>query len=104
MKAAVVIAPDATPEYCEFSEPQVDDGYERVEMVAAGLHPIVRSLTAGRHYGSTGSWPMIPGVDAVARTASGELVYTGFLRPPYGTFAQRMAAPQKMRVGLPTGV
>jgi len=53
MKAAIVTASDATPEYGEFSEPQVGDGYELVELVAAGLHPVVRSLAAGGHYGST---------------------------------------------------
>ena len=103
MKAAVVTGPDAAPEYGEFSEPRVDDGYELVELVAAGLHPIVRSLAAGRHYGSTHSWPLVPGVDVVARTAAGDLIYTGFVRPPYGTFAERMAVPKTMRIPLPAG-
>jgi NADPH:quinone reductase-like Zn-dependent oxidoreductase len=101
MKAAIVNAPEAIPAYAEFADPSDEDGFELVELVAAGLHPIVRSLAAGRHYGSTGSWPLLPGVDAVARTANGELVYTGFVRPPYGTFAERMAAPKRMRIALP---
>src|SRR5580658_6250236 len=103
MKAAVVTASDATPEYGEFPEPQVDDGYELVELVAAGLHPIVRSLAAGRHYGSTQSWPVVPGVDVVARTAAGDFIYTGFARPPHGTFAERIAVPRTMRIALPPG-
>ncbi|MGA2761400.1 MAG: zinc-binding alcohol dehydrogenase family protein, partial [Candidatus Cybelea sp.] len=103
MKAAVVTAADAAPQYREFAEPQVDDGYELVELVAAGLHPIVRSLAAGRHYGSTQSWPLVPGVDGVARTATGDLIYTGFVRPPHGTFAERMAVPKTMRIPLPPG-
>ncbi len=103
MKAAIVTAPDATPEYGEFSEPQVSDGYELVELAAAGLHPIVRSLAAGQHYGSTPSWPLVPGVDAVARTSGGDLIYTGFVRPPHGTFAERMAVPKAMRIPLPPG-
>ena len=103
MKAAVVTAPDATPEYADFSEPRVDDGYELVELVAAGLHPIVRSLAAGRHYGSTQSWPLVPGIDVVARTAAGDFIYTGFVRPPHGTFAERMAVPKTMRISLPPG-
>lgn len=101
MKAAIVKTSDATPEYGTFAEPVVDDGYELVELVAAGLHPIVRALAAGRHYGSTGSWPLIPGIDAVARTASGELIFTGFIKPPYGTFAERMSVPKKMQMRLP---
>ena len=103
MKAAVVTAPDADPEYREFFEPQVDDGYELVELVAAGLHPIVRSLAAGQHYGSTHSWPLVPGIDVVARTPGGDFIYTGFVRPPHGTFAERMAVPKTMRVSLPHG-
>ncbi|HTU69858.1 MAG TPA: zinc-binding alcohol dehydrogenase family protein [Candidatus Baltobacteraceae bacterium] len=103
MKAAVVKAPGAIPEYAEFTDPGTEEGYELVDLVAAGLHPIVRSLAAGRHYGSTGSWPLIPGIDAVARTVAGDLVYTGFVRPPYGTFAQRMAVPKRMRAALPPG-
>src|SRR5262245_38709204 len=51
----------------------------------AGIHPTVRSLAAGRHYGSTDAWPLIPGVDAVARTADGVLIYTGFVEAPDGT-------------------
>jgi NADPH:quinone reductase-like Zn-dependent oxidoreductase len=103
MKAAILRKPDAVPEYGEFADPGVDEGYELVDLVAAGLHPIVRSLAAGRHYGSTGSWPLIPGVDGVVRTANGELIYTGFVEPPYGTFAARMAVPKQMRITLPSG-
>ena len=103
MKAAILRKPDDTPGYGEFADPTVEDGYELVDLVAAGLHPIVRSLAAGRHYGSTGAWPLIPGVDAVARTADGNLIYTGFVRPPYGTFAERMAVPTRMRIPLPSG-
>jgi NADPH:quinone reductase-like Zn-dependent oxidoreductase len=103
MKAAIVTAPGATPEYGEFPEPQVDDGFELVELVAAGLHPIVRSLAAGRHYGSTQAWPLVPGVDVVARTPAGDLIQTGFVRPPHGTFAERMAVPKKIRISLPPG-
>jgi NADPH:quinone reductase-like Zn-dependent oxidoreductase len=103
VKAAIVSDPGAIPGYGEFADPQADEGYELVDLVAAGLHPVVRSLAAGGHYGSTGAWPMIPGVDAVARSASGELILTGFVKPPYGTFAERMAAPKAMRMVLPAG-
>src|SRR6516164_6145211 len=103
MKAAILKSRDATPEYGDFAEPVVDEGYELVEVVAAGIHPIVRALGAGSHYGSTSTWPLIPGVDAVARTPLGALIYTGFVQPPYGTLAERMAVPRTMRVALPAG-
>jgi D-arabinose 1-dehydrogenase-like Zn-dependent alcohol dehydrogenase len=103
MKAAIVKAPNAAPEYGDFAEPIVGEGYELVELVAAGIHNVVRSLAAGRHYGSAGAWPQIPGVDAVARTPAGDLIYTGFIKPPYGTLAERMAVPVTVRIPLPTG-
>lgn len=103
MKAAIVSAPGSAPAYGEFAEPVVSEGRELVSLVAAGIHPIVRSLAAGRHYGSTDTWPLIPGVDAVARTADGVLIYTGFVEAPYGTLAERMAVPAGRRLLLPTG-
>lgn len=103
MKAAVLREPDGTPEYGDFAEPAVGEGRELVTLVAAGIHPVVRSLAAGRHYGSSGGWPLIPGVDAVARTADGTLVYTGYVEFPYGTLAERMAVPSAMRLPLPAG-
>jgi NADPH:quinone reductase-like Zn-dependent oxidoreductase len=103
LKAAIIRGPDATPEYGEFPEPQAAEGHELVELVATGIHPFVRSVAAGRHYGSTGTWPLIPGVDAVARMAGGDLIFTGYVRPPYGTLAERMAVPGAMRFSLPDG-
>jgi len=103
VKAAVTRAPGALPGYEDFPEPVAGAGREVVELVAAGIHPVVRSLAEGRHYGSTGTWPLIPGVDAVARTAGGALVYTGFAEAPYGTLAERMAVPAALRHPLPEG-
>jgi NADPH:quinone reductase-like Zn-dependent oxidoreductase len=103
MKAAIIDQPGAGPVYGDFAEPVLDDGREQVELVAAGIHPVVRSLASGRHYGSTGSWPLIPGVDAVARTADGAFVYTGYVQAPYGTLAERMAVPAGLRLVLPDG-
>ncbi|MFX0576470.1 zinc-binding dehydrogenase [Nocardia nepalensis] len=103
MKAAVLRTAGEVPGYADFDEPQVTEGRELVELVAAGIHPIVRALAAGKHYGSTDTYPLIPGLDAVARTADGTLVYTGFLQAPYGTFAERMAVPTRMRIPLPAG-
>jgi NADPH:quinone reductase-like Zn-dependent oxidoreductase len=101
VKAAVLLAPHAIPDYADFDEPRLTPDRELVELVAAGLHPIVRSLAAGRHYGSTATWPQVPGVDAVARTRDGQLIYTGYVEAPYGTLAERMAVPARMRSPLP---
>lgn len=103
MKAAVIESEGSTPHYADFAEPIADEGREIVSLVAAGIHPVVRSLAAGTHYGSTGSWPLIPGVDAVARAADGTLLYTGYVAAPYGTLAERMAVPASLRLPLPEG-
>lgn len=103
MKAAVLAAATEEPTAAEFPDPAPAEGREIVSLVAAGIHPVVRSLAIGAHYGSTGGYPLIPGVDAVARTADGHLIYTGYAEPPYGTLAERISVPAGMRLELPTG-
>ncbi|NNC11945.1 zinc-binding alcohol dehydrogenase family protein [Planctomonas sp. JC2975] len=103
MKAAVIESAGLAPRYGEFPEPETSEDRELVSLVAAGIHPVVRALAAGSHYGSHGLWPAIPGVDAVARTDDGTLIYTGFIAAPYGTLAERMAVPHAPRLPLPTG-
>ncbi|MFT4087955.1 MAG: zinc-binding alcohol dehydrogenase family protein [Gordonia sp. (in: high G+C Gram-positive bacteria)] len=104
MKAAVVTEP-ATPPVCtEFPEPEIADGRQIVELVAAGIHPVVRARISGSHYSSSGLWPVVPGIDAVARTDDGRLVYTGFAAPPWGTMAQRIAVPSGLGIEMPGDV
>ncbi len=57
-------------------------GEHLVKVVAAGLHPIVKSLANGSHYGSTGQFPFVAGVDGVGRLQDGMSVYFGVARPP----------------------
>jgi hypothetical protein len=53
MKAAVVTAFDHPPRYLERDEPSDSDDSMVVELIAAGLHPRVRSQASGSHYTST---------------------------------------------------
>ena len=92
MKAAVIDSPDRGPRFADFAEPVVADGETLIEVTAAGLHPIVRMLASGEHYGSQGTLPMIPGIDGTGRSPDGTRVYFGGVRPPYGPMAQRAAA------------
>ncbi|WP_371667053.1 zinc-binding alcohol dehydrogenase family protein [Streptomyces sp. NBC_00289] len=101
MKAAVVTTAGAAPEYLDFPDPQADQGLQIVDLVATAIHPIVRAKASGEHYSSTGQYPLVPGVDAVARTADGTLVYTGEIEAPWGTYAERMAVA--MTLPLPDG-
>ena len=82
MKAAVVEAFDRPPRYAEFASPVAGEGEVSARVTAAGLHPIVRALAGGRHYGSAGAPPFVPGVDGVGRLEDGRRVYFGAARPP----------------------
>ena len=103
MKAAILDSPNSVPVYGDFAEPAAGPDTQLVELVTAGIHHVTRSVAAGRHYGSGGAYPLIPGLNAVARTADGQLVFTSSAPPPYGTFAERIASPDAMRFPLPDG-
>lgn len=103
MKAAVLRSADGVPEYAEFADPEVGENEEAVELVAAGIHHLVRSRAHGAHYSSEGRYPLIPGVDAVARTADGTLIYTGNAAAPYGTMAERITVSRRFHFELPAG-
>jgi NADPH:quinone reductase-like Zn-dependent oxidoreductase len=101
MKAAVLHSADSVPVCEDFDEPEAAQDAQIVDMVAAGIHQLTRSMAVGGHYGSPGTFPVIPGLNAVARTAAGDLVFTGSAKPPFGTFAERIASPAAMRFPIP---
>jgi NADPH:quinone reductase-like Zn-dependent oxidoreductase len=103
MKAAILYSASSVPVYGDFDSPVATDGSHIVELVAAGIHQLTRSVATGRHYGRDPVFPVIPGLNAVARTAGGELVFTSSAPPPFGTFAERIASPDAMRFPLPEG-
>jgi NADPH:quinone reductase-like Zn-dependent oxidoreductase len=103
MKAALIEAPGDGAHYGDFAEPGDQEGRQVVELVAAAIHPVVRSLASGQHYGSSGQWPAIPGVDAVVRSAQGVLAFSGYPQPPYGTLAERISVPSFLWIPLPEG-
>jgi NADPH:quinone reductase-like Zn-dependent oxidoreductase len=104
MYAAVVSSFDEPPRYEQFPTPTVAGGHEvLVEVVAAGLHPRVRSAANGSHYTSEGGLPMVPGIDGVGRTPEGSLVY--FVAPDdgVGTMAEYAVVDRRRSVVLPAG-
>jgi NADPH:quinone reductase-like Zn-dependent oxidoreductase len=103
MKAAVLHSADSVPVYGEFAEPQAVEGTQIVDFVAAAIHHVTRSVATGRHYSRDIDFPVIPGLNAVARTQAGDLVFTSSGPPPYGTFAERIVSPDAMRFPLPGG-
>jgi NADPH:quinone reductase-like Zn-dependent oxidoreductase len=102
MKAAVVRSFDAPPRYEDFdlSAPRGADDVV-VDVLAAGLHPRVRSGASGSHYADERVLPMIPGIDAVGRLPDGKLVYCVVHDTPYGTMAAQVVADRRRCVPLP---
>ena len=104
MNAAVVHSFDAPPRYTTFADPVATDKEQLVTVTAAGLHPIVKALAKGTHYGSSGELPFIAGVDGVGKLEDGTRVYFGIARSPFGTFADRALAASWMCLPLPATV
>jgi NADPH:quinone reductase-like Zn-dependent oxidoreductase len=103
MNAAVVEQFGRAPVWQQFPEPEPAPGEVVVDVVAAGLHPRVRSQAAGSHYTSEGALPLIPGVDGVGRFPDGSLRYFVVTSDTRGTMAERVAADPRASVVLPDG-
>ncbi|MFC0038148.1 quinone oxidoreductase family protein [Actinomadura rayongensis] len=102
MHAAIVHAFGSPPRYGTVPEPVADGADEvLVDVLAAGLHPRVRSGADGSHYTSDGVLPLVPGVDAVGRAPGGELLYFVALDGEPGTMAERAVADRRRAVVLP---
>jgi NADPH:quinone reductase-like Zn-dependent oxidoreductase len=101
MKAAVVESYAGAPRYAEFANPEPGEGEVLVRVTAAGLHPIVKALASGSHYGSTGQLPFVAGVDGVGRLEDGTRVFFGGARSPFGTMAERALAAQGRYLTIP---
>ncbi|HJZ35774.1 MAG TPA: zinc-binding alcohol dehydrogenase family protein [Solirubrobacterales bacterium] len=101
MKAAVVTSFDNPPRYEDFADPVATGEEEVVDVLAAGLHPRVRSGANGTHYTSEGTLPMVPGADAVGRRADGRLVYFVADDSAAGTMAERAVLDPRRAIELP---
>ncbi|WP_433060808.1 zinc-binding dehydrogenase [Dactylosporangium sp. CS-033363] len=102
MHAAVVSSFDAPPRYDEVAEPVARGRDEMVvEVLAAALHPRVRSQADGSHYTSTEELPLVPGIDAVVRDSKGRIRYTVLDDTTLGTMAERTVIEADRSVVLP---
>jgi NADPH:quinone reductase-like Zn-dependent oxidoreductase len=105
MNAAVVTSFEEPPKYQQIEVPQPSTSEEiLVDVLAAGLHPRVRSDAAGRHYTSTGALPMIPGIDAVGRRPDGKRIYFVADDGHFGTMAEKAVVDQRRAIELPDEV
>jgi len=104
MKAAVVSSFDAPPRYQDFPDPvPAGDDDLVVDVLAAGLHPRVRSQADGSHYTSTDELPIVPGIDGVGRGADGLLRYFILPDTTLGAMAEQTVIDPRRSIVLPAG-
>jgi NADPH:quinone reductase-like Zn-dependent oxidoreductase len=102
MKAAVVSSFDSAPRYQDFGVPALaGDDEVLVDVLAAGLHPRVRSQANGSHYTSTDALPLVPGVDGVGRGPDGLLRYFILPGTTMGAMAEQTVIDTRRSIVLP---
>lgn len=102
MKAAIVTDFSKPPQYGDFPEPAANARDELVvDVLAAGLHPVVRSRANGSHYTDVGALPLVPGIDAVVRDPKGKLRYVVVDDGAIGTMAERTVIDVDRSIVLP---
>ncbi len=105
MHAAVVRSFEHPPRYEEFDlAPPDGESAVVVKVLAAALHPRVRSGASGAHYADERVLPMIPGIDAVGLLPDGNKVYVVVHDTPFGTMAEQVVADRRRCVPLPKDV
>jgi NADPH2:quinone reductase len=92
MNAAVLESAQSAPQYKPFEDPVPEPGQSLVHVLAAGLHPVVKSRAKGSHYTSGGQYPLIPGIDGVGRLEDGRRVFFAAANQRFGTFAELCVA------------
>jgi NADPH:quinone reductase-like Zn-dependent oxidoreductase len=104
MNAAVVTDFSEPPHYQQFEVPQPSgEDQVLVDVLAVGLHPRVRTGARGAHYTSSGTLPMIPGIDGVGRRADGRRIYFAAADDVIGTMAERALVDERRSLELPDG-
>lgn len=102
MRAAVVRSFDRPPRCEDMPAPRPDGDDELlVDVIAAGLHPRVRSQADGSHYTSEGDLPLVPGIDGVGRDQSGALRYFVLPDTTVGAMAEQTVVDRRRSVVLP---
>lgn len=95
MKAAVIKGFGEVPECIEFPEPVIMANEKRVYVKAAALENFDKGTASGKHYSSKKLFPQFPaivGTDGIGVTEKGDMVAFRSIQPPYGAFAEVVAA------------
>ena len=75
--------------YSDYPTPGRRSAQVLVDVLAAGLHPRVRSQANGSHDTSTDELPLVPGIDGVGRAPDGGLRYFVLPDTAMGSMAEQ---------------
>lgn len=101
MKAAVLHTLGRPPRYENFRDPEAGPGEVIVQVRAASLKNVDKTIASGAHYDSLRELPAICGIDGVGTLDDGTRVFTGGCRPPYGMMAERAVVPRAFCLPIP---
>ncbi len=105
MKAAVINGFGETPQYKDFRDPVISNNETIVYVKAAALENFDRGTASGMHYSSKKLFPQFPaiiGTDGVGITEKGDMVAFGNIKPPFGAYAEKVAAGYT--IPIPAGI
>jgi NADPH:quinone reductase-like Zn-dependent oxidoreductase len=101
VRAAVLTEYGQSPRVGDFEEPRPGEDRLVLEVLAAGLNPVDRSVASGNFYGGSPPLPYVVGREGVGRTPDGERVYFDGPLAPFGSLAQRTAIDPESAIALP---
>jgi NADPH:quinone reductase-like Zn-dependent oxidoreductase len=101
VRAAVVRSFNRPPRCEDFPAPHAEDDELLIDVIAAGLHPRVRSQANGSHYTSGDELPLVPGIDGVGRDQEGMLRYFVLPDTTMGAMAEQTVVDRRRSVPLP---
>ncbi|KAK3208306.1 hypothetical protein GRF29_77g302431 [Pseudopithomyces chartarum] len=103
--AGVVKTWGDAPIYDKIDLPTPSEDQVRVKVLAAGVHTLVRSRAAGKHFSVAGkNPPHVPGTDGVGIIPeTNQLVYFNALLAPTGSLAQEINVGKRDVFPLPEG-
>ncbi|KAJ4390015.1 hypothetical protein N0V93_007488 [Gnomoniopsis smithogilvyi] len=103
MKQAQVTSWADPPTYIQVADPDAPpSGHVQLQVLAAGVHQLVRSRAAGKHY-SAKVLPHIPGVDGIGQDSNGKLYYFNAMTEQGGSMTEIINVPTQKLVPVPEG-
>ncbi len=101
MKAAVLRAHGAVPEFSDYEEPTPGPGQALVQVSAAGMNPVEILIASGDFYAFVPEVPSVVGREGVGTLEDGRRVFFPACVPPFGSFAERAVIPAESAIPLP---